>query len=433
MLLDRVDGDPVWALVARAGWLATETSFPKAMWSPRRHDRWGAPFAGTCVRHRDQLYEVREATQAEAGSYLYVLAPWEPGHQIRRAAAFDTATHRRERAEHASQRRDARLYPLLYLAYPLLGALPARWQNALGERFGLQAATMTWVSALGAFWLFTLMAARHAASLDLGPLMLVALLGIVESVARFRHALILQEPMGSFPPWLAALFIETTQGDLHRARRRREGRFDAQTARRRAELAAQLDLRVPRPDGGLTVKSFVPKSWSEGVAVGHGGRFYCVESVSEEASEEGRLHVYALRPADVSDVLRGVVDYRPDDALLDLRRAETQRRADRLNVRGAILGLLPAADQEELEFDGYDALMGVRHSAVMACACALTYVVFRKAHPTGGPADVLGLLAAAALAAESLWRFVRTLRGEIRGSVLGLPLSWLRRARRPRS
>ena len=430
-LIDRVAGDPVWMLADRRRLLVC-CRLPKEGWAPRQEERReGFPSAGSCVELGGAPYEIREALRDEqTGDHVYVLAPWESSFPIRRIHHHDAAHHAAEIEERRRALRERRLlYPALYLAFPLLGLLPADRQLRLQDRFGLSAARMTSISGILAAGACGAILAWAVGNLALGPLVLVAFFFLTESLMRWSNAWRLEEPMGSLPVWLIVRTLDAFAHERDQRRRRRAGHPDALPGRRRRELAALLDAVAPAADGGLRVTSFTPKGWGVGATIGYHGSFFVLERTTEHETPEGMEFRHDLRQARVEEVFRTVTPYRPDEALRALRAAEDEARHDRLNMLAPLLGLLPARLQESWE--GFQPLRAVRQSCFLVALGAGLQLFYRTGHPTAEPGlDLVEGGLAAYLLVESGWRTWRVLYGEVTGSVLGLPLALLVRRRR---
>jgi hypothetical protein len=160
---------------------------------------------GTAVDWQDEVYEVI-AVEALAGAAVrYQLAPWVPGHAIRRIERYDEATEQARQSSRAETHADSDKRTLAILFSPILGHLPAAVQKKMAREFGAPAAAMTVVSALPLFALGLIGAISIAVgALGAQPIAprwlstpLVSVYLIVESLIRMASALTNGEPMGS--------------------------------------------------------------------------------------------------------------------------------------------------------------------------------------------------------------------------------------------
>lgn len=429
MLVDRVAGEPVWR--RGDGALRVVTSFEKEAWRPRQLDRReGFEEPGSCVSFRGSCFEVKEVRRDDEGAgFVYLLAPWDPRFPIRQLHMHDDAHHREERDRRARQVRESLfLYPALLLGSPLIGLLPRHLQRRLELAYGIDPLRMTELSALATFAAGGAMVVADVNGLPepLGIGFVLGLFLVVEALLRFRTAWLVEEPMGAALVVLPVTTWEALRDVVGHEQRRRRGDPRELPASRQAAMVARLDLVQPVEGGGIVVRSFFPKSWSDRVTISLDGRFYTLRSSAEEPSPEGMVFVYAFDAASMEEVLRAVTPYRPDEGLRELVAREREIRADRLNVIAPLLGLLPADLQERFAADGYMPRRAVQASSLifgLGAALQIGVSISDAEHPLAAPE----IAASAYLLVESAVRLYRVLYGEVTGSLLGLPAGILLR------
>lgn len=163
------------------------------------------------------------AAEALSGTAVrYRLAPWEPGHAIRRIERYDESSEQSRHEARTEMHTDLAKRRLAILLSPLLGHLPGAVQKRMEHDFGAPAAAMTVVSALPLFAVGVLgLLAARIAGFGGPPIVpewmiehqyLMAYL-TVESALRLASAFLHGEPMGS----LAGVLLYDA-GGLLRAR-----------------------------------------------------------------------------------------------------------------------------------------------------------------------------------------------------------------------
>lgn len=160
----------------------------------------------TTVLHRDEAYHIDEAEETSAG-WIYRLIPLPAG-EIRRDEYVLSREAVAERARLAEEHR--RLTARTAIWGPLgwiFGWLPARWQEALGDRLGFSADDATRVQALIQFLLASaasavgaiLLVAGGIAGLEVNAGLLLPGFLVVDGIARWFHARVDETPMGFLP------------------------------------------------------------------------------------------------------------------------------------------------------------------------------------------------------------------------------------------
>ncbi|MFN7972840.1 MAG: hypothetical protein U0166_10905 [Acidobacteriota bacterium] len=436
-LLDRLDGDALWQLRddgANPTRLAFYSTITKEGWDARRTNRKeGFDMPGACVAYRNVNYEIRNRLwnkEAEVPGWVYILSPWPDASPIRRILVLDEDRHKAERgAQRKAARERAFVYPALLLSYPLLGMLPIERQVAIGNRYGMSPRVMTLISGMFGFGIGGALVASNTGIVN--PALFLGIALMIEGLVRFHQGWKAEEPMAFFPVWFLVRTWDAFAHERARRERKRLGYPDALGSRRRAKLANQLDLITPTDDGGFLVKSFTPKVWNDGITVHYRQKYYTAEKRAEEESAEGRMFVYALVPASIADVFRTVTEFRPDDALRDLEEVEREAKGDRFLIGAPIVGLFPARFQLRWVAAGHLPLRAVQHSAFMVALFAATNIYIGHANPSDFPALDAAIAAFSGyLILESIVRFVRAVKGDVTGSILGWPLALLTKLRR---
>jgi len=169
---------------------------------------------GTAIRWEEELWEVVDAGDAPGGGAWYELARWDDRHAIRLVLPYDETSE----ADGAEARRDvarrgaARLVALLLS--PVVGLLPGHVQDRLEVELGVRGTTLTLASipaplavGVGALlaMLASLVGAAQVAARDgtvpaeapVGPILVVLVYLLPESLARFAIAMAQGRPMGS--------------------------------------------------------------------------------------------------------------------------------------------------------------------------------------------------------------------------------------------
>lgn len=159
---------------------------------------------GTAVQWDGESYEVVAAEPAHGGGVRYLLSPWRDEEVMRFVDTYDAETEALRLADFARARRQRKQSLLTRWSGILLGNLPARVQNHLGDELGVSPARMTSLSALPSLLLLGFCVWR-ASGIALGVrqsgvpiwLWLVAYAWLTESFIRFQVAMTQSRGMGS--------------------------------------------------------------------------------------------------------------------------------------------------------------------------------------------------------------------------------------------
>ncbi len=184
-----------------------------------------AQFAGTAVFFEERYYEVVAAREV-GGAVSYYLDPWDDAIVLRRIVELSPEATAREAAERAGDVRRRSTASALVVLAPLVGLLPASYQESIERRYGLPASRATAWSAASllavASSIFLLALARIFATRIVGdsPDGWEAWLGpatycMIESLLRLGAALAAGEANGTLPVVLLFGIV-----DLLRGRRR---------------------------------------------------------------------------------------------------------------------------------------------------------------------------------------------------------------------
>lgn len=177
-------------------------------WVARRPAGPGVPLhPGTAIAWGEGIWEVLSAEENPSGGVLYELAPWDDRHAIRLLLPYDERSETDREADHRDlgRRRGARRVVLLLS--PVVGLLPGRVQERLELELGLQATTLTIVSALaplaaGTFAMLMTAAAGFGPALRAGgpsvpPFLPLVSFLLPESLIRLAVAVAQGRPIGS--------------------------------------------------------------------------------------------------------------------------------------------------------------------------------------------------------------------------------------------
>jgi hypothetical protein len=169
-----------------------------------------------------------------------------------------------------------------------MASLPAEVFTRAGEKGGESA-----IMGMGSIFMLEYL---------IHPLTFVFIFFTLEGFVRAIAAVGADEVLPSFPLQILAF--------LH-------GKLDAQSHERR--LGARIRDEVqPIAANSLQIASCRPKPWTRLTTISHEGVFY--ELVSEHKGESPRCFIYILRRKPTTAVIRGIHDYNPDEALLEVRK-----------------------------------------------------------------------------------------------------------------
>lgn len=160
----------------------------------------------TTVLYRGEAFQIDEVEETPAG-WIYRLIPLPPG-EIRRDEYELSRDAVAERARLAEEHR--RLSARTAFWGPLgwiFGWLPARWQDALGDRLGFSSDDATRVQALIQFLLASaasavaavLLVAGGIGGLEVDATLLLPGFFVVDGALRWFHARVDETPMGFLP------------------------------------------------------------------------------------------------------------------------------------------------------------------------------------------------------------------------------------------
>jgi len=191
-------------------------------WMARRPKTLTSPeHPGTAVLWCGELFEVFEALPEAFGGVVYVLAPWEARHTVRRLSPYDESSEIARHAERDWRRAAIWKRRASLLLAPILGHLPARIQQRMESEFGAPARGMTIASALpllvlGALGILAFLVTSFGgrAAFTGWPILPVplAILLFGESAIRLGVAFLQGEPAGSLAGvLLCALWREASR------------------------------------------------------------------------------------------------------------------------------------------------------------------------------------------------------------------------------
>lgn len=188
------------------GTLVLECAVAKSWAARQGGSQTRSEFPGTAVGWLDEVYEVVAVEPLAGTAVRYHLAPWVPGHAIRRIERYDEATERARDGARTEMRTDLGKRRLAILLSPLSGHLPGAVQKKMEHDFGAPARAMTIISAFPLFLLGVvgLVAARIAGFSGevIVPEWMIEHQSIMaylaaESALRLISAFLHGEPMGS--------------------------------------------------------------------------------------------------------------------------------------------------------------------------------------------------------------------------------------------
>ncbi len=380
-----------------------------------------------------------------ARHWRYELWAWEDRFPIREA--FDYTREecvRVEAAVRAALRKQAAAHALAWLL-PLVGLLPARLQLAIEEEYGLPAARATFWSALillGFCTLTTLAGVQAGLSLMMagprpGPLSLAALRYlllsfylVLESIVRYRLSFPAGIAMGSAPVALPLLLLLGIR-DLYRRPADRATEAPREPEIRGIVSAAATDSVADLPDGGLEIRSLLPKPhWRMRSAIHYRDAWWMLDGSAEMTAPETAASTaepmrwrFVLAPWPEHLLVQDPKEYAPEEVRWLAYDAARERHRSTVETLGPLLGLLPPALQQRLaEIYGHDARSATGWSFVLVGAPSAAAAASAGARLLGGAGDtadgVVGIVALALLL-ETAVRAAAWLRGEVSGSAVG--------------
>ena len=148
-------------------------------------------FPGTAVLWGEHYFEVVEASAVDGGGVRYVLEPWRDELTMRVVDRYDEESERRRHADYELAKAQRRLSVGARLAGVILGHLPEKVQNRIGNELGVMPARMTLVSTipsllfLGACAWLTASARLRQEPSTASMLLWIALVMVAESGVRF--------------------------------------------------------------------------------------------------------------------------------------------------------------------------------------------------------------------------------------------------------
>lgn len=126
------------------------TPAPRSDWYDGEElDDWTAPAAAVaCVRYRGGDYDVVRVARRGSGME-YVLEPADAARLARRLVEYSRAAELRRRSEGARFRKALLASRLITPLYPVIGLLPADWQEAIAARLPIDAGRATLAGCVG--------------------------------------------------------------------------------------------------------------------------------------------------------------------------------------------------------------------------------------------------------------------------------------------
>ncbi len=429
--------------------LRVDVGFEHSQWRPRRAgiDARSA-FPGSALRIDDRWYEiVRVETAAGSPSRTsYYLEPWEDAATLRHPYELTPAVCAEVTRQHWRQQRRRATGEMLALFPFLLGALPAKEQRWIENRFGVPAVRNTAISAVLLLAVSTLVGlcvfaygqghdfgALHGLIQGLAPWTpLFAYLGI-ESGYRLVGAAG-NDPVGSLPVALPVSFIRWLKDHLSASGQRSAAARKA--GRGRAERFATYRDRVERRSGkcDLEVISRLPKEhWTANVTgIHYRGEAYVLIERSVVETDDGARHRFLLKKPEHEVLFKSVTEYNPEE-VRDIYRAHRRLDAAMWVETFAILwGFLDQETQLRIgHIYNYDPWRVTRRTIFSTAVLAV--LVFIEAtddmiQSAATTSDAVQFFGGIFLVWEAVLRWRDYKAGKIRPSVLGLP--WLPLARR---
>jgi len=437
---------------AETGRLRLAVGFAPPGWQPRRAGTAGRPsFPGTGLLLDGRWYEIAGAAETAEGM-LYELTPWEDRFPLRQVFELSRDSCTAAAAEHRRRRARERRAAALAAAPVLTGLLPAADQRRLERDYGVPARRATAISALVLLFLsIAVLLLIFALTKGLGLGAIEPLIAAVapyrpavfylalESIVRFAAAAS-AGAVGSLPvalPILAWRAVAAALAGGPTAAPSRRGE-----AQRFAAARDEVRSLPPRPGDAdaparLEVVSLLPKEhWTANVTgIRYRGADYLLTERQVVAGPDGRRHRFVLEQAPAEMIFRSGCDYRPEEVRELYRRSRQRRAATWVETAAVLWGLLDGELQRALgRAYRYEPRRFTRWTiageAVLG-AYNLLASLARGAGGAGGAADGIVFLSGLFLLAESFLRWRAWRAGEVRGSLLGLPLApFARRALR---
>ena len=419
--------------------LRIDAPFEKPGWKARSFSPTGQSiFPGTAIEFEGKYYEItfQDYEPGPPMRICYFLNAWEERFPIRvqfhynKEECRNTALAYRDRLKSNQQR------VFLTLLSPLLGMLPAEDQIRIGNKFGMDATRLTFVSGLvqlvpSAFLIIFFLSSVFGKVPLPGPFWIhwiypAGFYFFAESLMKMLTASKLEEPVGSlilsFPILTARAFLSL----LDPARRQKKfEKLEPLSEKERSSLASAEDQLLPSADGEtIEVFSMLPKPhWNPRIGIALGGTWYGLVD-SEKIKRGNEIHYrFVLKRAPEGTWFAAVIEYSPDEVqqlykskrLLDLKTW--------VDTFAFLWGLLSHGDQTRLEdLYEFDSLKFTRITFVTIAVLSTANLIVSVMNFLGGLGtrfDVLVAIIAAFFLAESIFRWKDWRIGEPSGSVLG--------------
>ncbi len=421
-----------------------DVGFPHPEWRARRPESPGrAAFPGSAILLDERWYEIVHLEQAAGPPprFSYHLRPWDDAFPLRRTFELTAEACKKVTSEHwAARRRQHTAEVVGYLPF-LTGLLPAADQEELESRYGLPAARSTAISAVILLFVssavpFIALALSRGYRFDpyhglavavaaWAPLFVVLLL---ESFARLAAGFT-GMAVGSLPVAGPIVAVRWLAREVRPAATRRAA---AKRAHRRGDqtFADARDEVRRLGEGGydLEVISLLPKGhWRANVTgIRYQEEVYVLGERDLIDTADGVRHRFLLLKPRHEVLFTSFFDYRPEEVREVYRGRQRRDAAMWVGTLALCWGFLDAETQLRLRRTyGYDPWRWTRGTILGARICGAILVLAALGSAVGGrpsPIGALELLGGVFLLWEATlrWRSYRV--GEIRGSLLGLPL-----------
>lgn len=386
-------------------------------------------FPGSAILFEDRHYEMILEEEDGAGRHLYYLNPWEDRFPIRLQFHYtreECLRLVRQRKDERTQRQQTFVIKLLL---PLFGLLPASDQIRLQNRYGINAGTMTTLSALMLFAVGGYCVIMGISSMLTGGGSRLHLAGsyfLGESLIRLLESVKLDTPSGCF--------LVTFPLEIIRALKRQFDPSYRQSSLERIESSRFHDeymnamdqvTKVSGQKHDLEIVSDLPKPhWSTLIGISFENTWYgLIESTKMHEKDKTRYRFF-LKKAPEGTVFRSTVEYTPDE----IRRLYLEKRHQDLSTWVdtfcLLWGLLPEEDQRYLQkhYD-FDAMKYSKWTTIALGFFGVGSFVASSISLASGfsvGTETLWFLFSSYLSLETFVRWTEFKKGNPSGSILGL-------------